>query len=91
MSTRIFGTGTSTIQEIGRLKIGWNKSCIREYKIAFSKESSCAIFFESMSIMSTFHFEGTLICKCGKLMRPDKDVMNRSEGTIPPLIYDCDT
>ena len=25
----------------------------------------------------TTFFEGTLICKCGKLMKPDQDVMNR--------------
>ena len=35
-------------------------------------------------------FEGTFLCKCGKLMRPNKDVMKQSEGSIPPHIYDCD-
>ena len=54
----VFSNNEVNTQEIERVKIGWNKICIREdlakVKIVFSKESSCAIFFESMSIMSTF-------------------------------------
>ena len=41
-------------------------------------------------------FEGTLICKCGKLMKPDQDVMNQIEeslrspaGTMLPHVSDC--
>ena len=58
--TCVFSNNEVDTQEIERVKIGWNIICIREdlakVKIVFSKESSCAIFLESMSIMSTLHF-----------------------------------
>ena len=59
-------------------------------KIVFSKESSPSVFeldnveliqLKKSSIQCTpcLHYisAGTLICKCGKLMKPDQDVMNR--------------
>ena len=54
--------------------------------------NNAAVLSSSSQCPSCLHyvFEGTLICKCGKLMRPNKDVMKQSEGTIPPHIYDCD-
>ena len=48
--TCVFSNDEVNTQEIERVKIGWNKICIREdlakVKIVFSKESSCAIFIE---------------------------------------------
>ena len=54
--------------------------------------NNAAVLSSSSQCPSYLHyvFEGTLICKCGKLMRPNKDVMKQSEGTRPPHIYDCD-
>ena len=58
--------------------------------MVFSKESSRVVFEmgnmalielknSSIQCPSCLHhvFEGTLLCKCGKLMKPDQDVMNR--------------
>ena len=59
--------------------------------MVFSKESSRALFEmgnvelielkkSSIQCPSCIHhvFEGTLLCICGKLMKPDQDVMNQT-------------
>ena len=73
-------------------------------KMVFSKESSRAVFEmgkvelielkkSSIQCPSCLHyvFEGTLICKCGQLMRPDQNVMNRIKEAfeIPKAPHYC--
>ena len=75
--------------KIGSNKICVREDPAKE-KMVFSKESSRAVFEmgnveligskkSSIQCPSCLHhvFEGTLLCKCGKLMKPDQDVMNR--------------
>ena len=63
--------------------IGSNKFCIREdlakEKMVFCKESNVELKKSSIQCPSCLHnvFEATLPCKCGKLIKPDQDAMNR--------------
>ena len=70
--------------------------------MVFSKES-CRVIFEmgnvelielmksSIQCSSCLHhvFDGTLLCKCGKLMKPDQDVMNWIEEAFEILKAPC--
>ena len=81
-------------QDIDRVK-KCSKKCIREDlakdKMVFSEESIRAFFggadwveeiLYSMAIMSASRFEGTTSCTCGKLIRPNKNVMIRIKSSI---------
>ena len=95
-------TDTNT-EAIERIKLGLNKICFREdLKMVPSQESSHAIFemgnvelIELKTSMiqcpSCLHyvFIGTLICRCGKHIRPDLDMMQRNKAAFEVLKAPC--
>ena len=97
--TDAFSNNEANTQDIERGKIFRTKFV---EKMVFSKESSCAISEmgnvelielnkSSIQCPSCLHhvFEGTLLCKCGTLVKPDRDVMNRikEDFEIPKAPY----
>ena len=70
------------------MRIGSNNISIREDRMIFSEESSRAFEMGNVELSelkktsiqcpSCLHhvFEGTFTCMCGKIIRPDKNVMN---------------
>ena len=83
--TDAFLNNEANVQEIERVKIRSNKNCIGEdlakENMVHLRDGQWLIELKKSSIqcLSCLQhvFEGTLICGCGKLMRPNKDVMNR--------------
>ena len=83
--------------KIGSTKFCIRKDPAKE-KMVFSKEFSRAVFERgnvelielkksSIQCPSCLHYvlEGTLICKCGKLMKRDQDVMNQNKEAFEIL------
>ena len=89
--------------KIGSNKMSIREDIARENIMVISKESSPAIFEmgdvelielkkSSVQCPSCLHhvFEGTHMCKCGKLIKPGQDVMNwiKEAFDIPKVPYD---
>ena len=104
--TDAFSNHEANAQEFERVKIGSNKMCVREDlpKKRWCSAKNLAVPFSKWAMWSSIQcqsclhyvFERTLIRKCGKLIQPDQDVMNRikdafenPQGTMLPHISDC--
>ena len=105
VSTDAFSNNEANNQVIERVKIGSNKICIREdlakEKMVFSQESSQAVFemgnvklieLKTSLIQCPFlhHvLKGTILCECGKHIRPDLDIMRRIKAAFEILKAPC--